>query len=89
MADADRLAEECHGFDLDGNPVQVDAEVENHGTIFLVRPLTEAARDWLAENVSNESQWFGAALVVEHRYAADLVDGMIGDGLNVQCRSAQ
>jgi hypothetical protein len=62
---------------------QVDVEVENHGTIFLVRPLTETARDWLDENVSDDAQYFGGALVVEHRYIEDLVEGMLGDDLNV------
>jgi hypothetical protein len=65
-------------------PAQVvDAQVENHGTLFLVRPLTEAASDWLDDNVSDDAQYFGGALVVEHRYIAGLVEGMLGDGLNV------
>jgi len=60
-----------------------DAEVSGGGTIFLVRPLTDAAREWIEENVSNESQWFGQSLAVEHRYVGDLITGMQADGLTV------
>ena len=60
-----------------------DVEVRNEGTIFLFRPLTEAAREWLAENVDEEAMYYGEFLVVEHRYADDLAQGMIDDGLEV------
>jgi hypothetical protein len=62
----------------------VDVTVSNEGTLFLFRPLTSEARAWIEENVSEESQWFGDSLVVEHRYARDLAAGMIDAGLNVQ-----
>jgi hypothetical protein len=56
--------------------IEVDAFVENHGTFFLVRPVSSFTREWIRENVSEESTWFGNALVVEHRYIGDLVAGM-------------
>jgi hypothetical protein len=37
----------------------------------------------LANTSKDDSQWFGPALVVEHNYLADLVNGMIDDGLHV------
>ena len=58
-----------------------DARVEDHGTIFLVRPLTEPALAWLNEHTGGT--WFGGALAVEHRYVADLVAGMRDAGLAV------
>jgi hypothetical protein len=45
--------------------------------------VSQAARDWIAENVSDDAQWFGGALMVEHRYASDLAEGMAGDGLEL------
>ena len=60
-----------------------DVKVENHGTLFLFRLLTDAARDWVEAHVDPEAQWFGGALVVEHRYARDLAQGMLDDGLAV------
>lgn len=52
-----------------------DVQVENHGSIFLFRPLTDEARTWLVEHT--DGQWFGGALAVEHRYAADLANGIL------------
>jgi hypothetical protein len=60
-----------------------DARVENHGTLFLVRPLNEGIREHLEENVSEEARWFGGALVVEHRYVANLVSGLCDAGFRV------
>lgn len=63
----------------------VDVEVANHGSIFLFTPLTESGREWIDLHVEKtESQWFGGGLVVEHRYAENLAEGMIGDGLVVE-----
>lgn len=59
-----------------------DARVENHGTICLVRPLSDCALAWLTAH-TNES-WFGSALTVEHRYVADLVAGPRDAGFIVE-----
>ena len=51
-------------------------------TVFGIRPLTQEAKNWIKENVSYESwQWLGSMLCIEHRYIADIVDGMIEAGL--------
>jgi hypothetical protein len=47
-----------------------DFSIENHGNVFLVRINTRAAADWVFHNVQEDAQFFGDALVVEHRYAA-------------------
>jgi hypothetical protein len=60
-----------------------DVNVTNHGSLLLFALLTNAAKDWVEENVA-EPQWFGYHLVCEHRYAADLVAGMRADGLEVR-----
>ena len=57
-----------------------DFVIHNEGTILLFRPLTDAAREWLKANVQEDAQWFGGALVVEHRYAGDLAVGLIKAG---------
>lgn len=54
--------------------------VENHGSVVLVRPTTSDVREWLEANTSEESQWFGGALVVEPRYVEALVLGLIEEG---------
>ena len=62
-----------------------DFQIEDHGSICLVRPLNDAARDWLDEHVEAEGwQWMGNALACEPRYLPDLADGIEADGFTVQ-----
>ena len=58
-----------------------DISIENHGTIFLFRLNTSAAVEWVSQNVQEDAQFFGDALVVEHRYARNIAAGMVADGL--------
>src|SRR6266571_3260099 len=60
----------------------LDARVEDHGTLFLVRPLTEPTLDWLTSHT--DGTWFGNALVVEHRFVSDLVAGLRDAGFTVE-----
>jgi hypothetical protein len=62
----------------------VDIFVENYGSIFLFRPMTQAATEWISGHVQDDAQWFGNALAVESRYALDLADGMYCDGLTLE-----
>jgi squalene cyclase len=58
-----------------------DVLVANEGTVFLFNPLTARATEWIDEHVQDDAQWFGSTLVVEHRYAWGLAQGMKDDGL--------
>lgn len=62
----------------------MDVRVENHGSIILVNPLTGPAIDWVADNLPDDVQMFGNAIVVEPRYVGAIIDGMINDGLEVR-----
>jgi len=55
-------------------------DIENHGTIVLVRPLTPDVKTWLEENVEEAAMWYGGALVVEPRYVEALIEGLIEEG---------
>jgi len=63
--------------------LQPDVSIFGGGTVYLFSLNTTLARAWVNANVSIERQMFGAALVVEHRYAASLVCRMQDDGLIV------
>jgi len=63
--------------------IQMDFTVENHGSIFLLRPHSDAAREWAKEHLPEDVQTFGHAYVVEHRYIGDIVAGIVNDGLEV------
>lgn len=69
---------------IQAHRVQADFGVNDQGTIVLVRPYTDVARDWIDENVGDFAQWWCGALVVEHRYADNLIAGAQGDGCTVE-----
>lgn len=62
----------------------MDIRVADQGTIVLFTPLTKAAQFWLNDHLARGDHlyWYDS-LVVEHRFASDLLDGMICDGLEV------
>jgi len=51
--------------------------------VVMVRPNTDAARQWTADNVQDPT-WLGDRFAVESRYLAQLVDGMLADGFEVR-----
>jgi hypothetical protein len=58
-----------------------DVLVRNAGTLFLFCPVTSRAKEWIDEHIRSDAQWFGNALVLEHRYAWGLAQGMRDEGL--------
>jgi hypothetical protein len=58
--------------------------IENHGSIVLIRPLTDDVSDWLDEHVDPDAQWFGGALACEPRYVEPLVTALIEEGYAAQ-----
>ena len=59
-------------------------EAENHGTIWLFRPLTAEAQAWVDEKIDTAAGFFADAVVVEHRYIGAIVEGAAADGLRVR-----
>jgi len=49
---------------------------ENHGSIYLVRPLDKAAAQWLKDTAPSDAQFFGKALVVEPRYLENVLNAI-------------
>ena len=63
-----------------------DVVIRDEGSLLLFDLRTEQARGWVEEHVAEDAQRFGRALVVEHRYAGELTDGMAEAGLTVELR---
>jgi hypothetical protein len=63
---------------------EVDVVVENHFSLLLFRLLSPSAKSWVDQNVQEDAQFFGGALVVEPRYARNLIQGMRESGLGVR-----
>lgn len=60
----------------------VDYDFRDNGTIVLVCPMNDAAREHLEEQTGEEL--FRGALPVEHRYAPDLSAQLCRDGFTVE-----
>jgi hypothetical protein len=63
-------------------PPVADFVVYGGGSVYLVRPLTNAARDHLSCVVGAEAQFLGDAVGVEHRYIAQFVAALTDDGFS-------
>ena len=61
---------------------QPGIRLQDHGSIVLVTPITPASEDWLREHT--DGTWFAGGLVVEHRYAADLLRGEVDEGFRIE-----
>lgn len=73
-------------FISSGSSPTLDFLCENHGSIFLLKPLTPSATSSIEEHIGQENgyQPYFPTVVVEHRYIADIVAGIQNDGLAVQ-----
>lgn len=62
----------------------VDLRFENHLSLFLIRPLSQAGQQFLDDNVGNaETLTFGGAIVCEPKYVEAIFQGAIEVGLEV------
>lgn len=59
----------------------IDVLVTDHGTVVSLWPASDAGRQWCLDYLDPDCSRFGESYVVGHRYAADIIDGMHGDGL--------
>ena len=61
-----------------------DFQIADHGSIISVKPVSEAARTWIDENVVFEPwQWLGGALCVDIRCACDLINELAAQGFEI------
>jgi hypothetical protein len=61
-----------------------DFLIADHGSIITIRPVSEAACEWLDENVAAEPwQWLDGALCADPRCARDLVAEIAATGFEI------
>jgi len=71
-------------FAASGNsPTRSDFICENHGSIFLLRPISPAAFIWVEQHLPSDRLTFGNAAVIEPRYVWAILVGLQDDGLVV------
>ncbi len=64
----------------------MDFEIRDEGSIILLRPLTDAARIWVDENIGRDNGYQPTypTVVVEPRYIQPILDGLQAEGYTVQ-----
>lgn len=63
---------------------QTDLHFAHYGSIFVVTPFTQAAKEWLGMHVDlEEAQYWAGGVVVEPRYVEDILVGAEDAGLRV------
>lgn len=61
-----------------------DVQVDDSGSITMIRPLSLKANRWLARNTDTQSwQWMCGTLCIDSRYAASIIRGMKRSRLKV------
>lgn len=64
-----------------------DVRIIDQGTLIGLKPVTEAATAWFADNVeSSDWQWMHDTLWVDQRYVRDLLDGIVNAGLTLEVK---
>ena len=67
-----------------GAPASADFSIEGEGrfcTVYLLRPLTPAAFNWVEEHIPEDAQRLGTAVAIEHRHIGPIAEGILADGL--------
>ena len=65
------------------SPTRSDFLCENHGSVFLLRPISPSALAWIEEHLPFDRITFGDAVVIEPRYVCAILVGLQDDGLAV------
>lgn len=64
--------------------IEVDFVTLDCGSIVILTPLSQEAHDWLNENIDVENaQWYSKGVVIEHRYANDIITAITQHNLTV------
>jgi hypothetical protein len=65
------------------SPTPPDFLLENHSSIFLLRPISPAGFAWIEEHLPPDRLNFGNAVVIEPRYVCAILVGLRDDGMVV------
>ena len=60
-----------------------DFVVENHGSLWLLQPLTGAANEWLDDTAPEDAIFYNTALAIEPRYVAGVLQAVDEAGYEV------
>ena len=66
---------------LDRGEADIQVVNETYGGMRYFKPLSDHAREWMEDNLSEESSFLNGELVVESRYDDDLMEILAHDGM--------
>ena len=63
-----------------------DVVIRDEGSVVLLEPQSEQARNWLGENIGQDNgyQPYWPTAVCESRYVEEIIHGMFQDGLVIE-----
>ncbi len=61
----------------------LDFRFSDHGTICILFPASEAGIAWADLHLPDDALRWARGYVIEPRYVAPIIDGIIADGLSV------
>lgn len=63
-----------------------DFNIINSGSIVMIAPLTDAAREWVDEHIGEDNgyQPYYPTFIAEPRYVYEIIEGIVDDGLSVE-----
>jgi hypothetical protein len=61
-----------------------DIIVTDHRSLYLLLPVTRAAKRWVAANLPDDAPRLGQSVAVEPRFVLPIVEGARADGLRVR-----
>lgn len=59
----------------------LDFTLHGSGTLYLLTPLTDDAREWVKLHIPEDAQRLGRGIAIEWRYVDDIMVGIEADGL--------
>jgi hypothetical protein len=65
------------------SPTEPDFICENHGSVFLLRPISPAAFAWIEKHLPPDRITFGNAVVIEPMHVWAILVRLQDDGLEV------
>lgn len=66
------------------SPLAMKATWENHGSLWLFRPLDATAREWIHQTAPDDAQFMGDAMAVESRYVEGVQEAFEAAGGEVE-----
>ena len=64
--------------------MDTDFTIGGGGTLYILRPNTDAAKAWVDEHIPADAQRWSGGVAVEHRYIGDIVNGILAEGMSVE-----